>query len=58
MAKSNKICNNPSYFIYIYAVFWIIFLQPLNKDDFKTIEIPEDKEVNVAVIGILKYIIS
>lgn len=35
-----------------------IELQPLNKDDFKTIEIPEDKEVNVAVIGILKYIIS
>ena len=35
-----------------------IELQPLNKDDFKTIEIPEDKEVNVVVIGILKYIIS
>ena len=32
-------------------------LQPLNKDVFQTIEIPEDNEANIAVVGILKYII-
>lgn len=35
-----------------------IELQPLNKDGFKTIEVPEDNEANIAVIGILKYIIN
>ena len=34
-----------------------IELQPLNKDGFQTIEIPEDNEANIAVVGILKYII-
>ncbi|MDV3107453.1 hypothetical protein [Segatella copri] len=34
-----------------------IELQPLNKDGFKTIEVPEDNEANLAIIGILKYII-
>ena len=34
-----------------------IELQPLNKDGFKTIEVPEDNEANIAVVGILKYII-
>lgn len=35
-----------------------IELQPLNKVGFKTIEVPEDNEANIAVIGILKYIIN
>lgn len=34
-----------------------IELQPLNKDVFQTIEIPEDNEAKIATIGILKYII-
>ena len=34
-----------------------IELQPLNKDGFQTIEIPEDNEAKIATIGILKYII-
>lgn len=34
-----------------------IELLPLNKDGFQTIEIPEDNEANIAVVGILKYII-
>ena len=34
-----------------------IELQPLNKDGFQTIEIPEDNEVKIATIGVLKYII-
>ena len=34
-----------------------IELQPLNKDGFQTIEILEDNEANIAVVGILKYII-
>ena len=32
-------------------------MMPLNKDGFQTIEIPEDNEANIAVVGILKYII-
>lgn len=35
-----------------------IELQPLNKDGFHTIEIPEDNEATVATIGILKDIVS
>ena len=34
-----------------------IELQPLNKDGFETIEIPEDNEAKIATIGVLKYII-
>ncbi|WP_287579059.1 hypothetical protein [Prevotella sp.] len=34
-----------------------IELQPLNKDGFQTIEIPEDNEAKIATIGVLKYII-
>ena len=34
-----------------------IELQPLNKDGFLTIEIPEDNEAKIATIGVLKYII-
>lgn len=34
-----------------------IELQPLNKDGFQAIEIPEDNEAKIATIGILKYII-
>lgn len=32
-----------------------IELQPLNKDGFHTIEIPEDNEATVATIGILNH---
>jgi len=31
---------------------------PLNKDVFQAIEIPKDNEAKIAIIGILKYIIS
>ena len=34
-----------------------IELQPLNKDGFQAIEIPEDNEAKIATIGVLKYII-
>lgn len=46
-------CNIPL----IYLFFFDIFMMLLNKDGFQTIEIPEDNEANIAVVGILKYII-